>query len=396
MNFIKKHLSIALAALLSVSMLAGCGKTDTAGTDNTADTASKQEEAAPKGKSGIVTIADNSVDFVKNMKLGWNLGNTLDATGSGMSSETSWGQPKTTKEMIDFVKDSGFTTIRIPVTWSNHVDDQYNIDEEWMNRVNEVVDYAIDDGLYVILNSHHDNDKYYPTSEKYAESSKYLTTIWKQIAERFADYDEQLIFEGMNEPRLSGTNKEWWFSDTDADGIDSIETVSKLDQDFVDTVRAAGGYNETRYLMVPSNRADAWTAMHKSFTLPTDPANRLIVSVHAYSPYDFAMNEKGYKDWDGSKVGDLGFMDNLKTTFIDKGVGVVIGEFGATNKDNLDARVSWANDFTAKASANGISCVWWDNAGIKVGSENFGLVDRLGKKIYYPEILDAMLKNYNN
>ena len=390
MNIIKKNLSIALAALLSISMLAGCGKTDTA------DTAEKQEEAAPKGKSGIVTIADNSVDFVKNMKLGWNLGNTLDATGTGMASETSWGQPKTTKVMIDFVKDSGFTTIRIPVSWSNHVDVQYNIDEEWMNRVNEVVDYAMDDGLYVILNSHHDNDKYYPTSEKYEESSKYLTTIWKQIAERFADYDEQLIFEGMNEPRLSGTNKEWWFSDTDADGIDSIETVSKLDQDFVDTVRAAGGYNETRYLMVPSNRADAWTAMHKSFTLPTDPANRLIASVHAYSPYDFAMNDKGYKDWDGSKAGELNFMDNLKTTFIDKGVGVVIGEFGATNKNNLDARVAWANDFTAKAAANGISCVWWDNAGIKVGSENFGLVDRLGKKIYYPEILDAMLKNYNN
>ena len=147
--------------------------------------------------------------------------------------------------------------------------------------------------------------------------------------------------------------------------------------------------------MVPSNRADAWTAMHKSFTLPTDPANRLIVSVHAYSPYDFAMNENGYKEWDGSKIGDLGFIDSLKSTYTDKGVGVVIGEFGATNKDNLEDRVRWADDFTGKAAAAGICCVWWDNGGTKVGTENFGLVDRIGKKIYYPEILDIMVKNYN-
>lgn len=393
MKNIKKHLSAALAALLAVSMLAGCGKsntdTDTNAGGDTANTA-ETEAYAPK-----VDIADNSVDFVKNMKLGWNLGNTLDATGSGMSSETSWGQPKTTKELIDFVKGSGFTTIRIPVSWSNHVDENNNIDAEWMDRVNEVVDYAIDDGLYVILNSHHDNDKYYPTSEKYAESSKYLTDIWKQIAERFANYDEQLVFEGMNEPRLANTNKEWWFADNDKDGVDSIETVSKLDQDFVDTVRAAGGFNETRYLMVPSNRADAWTAMHKSFTLPTDPANRLIVSVHAYSPYDFAMNATGYKNWDGSKIGDLSFIDNLKSTYIDNGVGVVIGEFGAINKDNLEDRVRWADDYTKKAAEAGISCIWWDNGGTKVGTENFGLVDRIGQKIYYPEILDAMLKNYS-
>lgn len=393
MKFNKKYLSAFLASALAISMLAGCsnGSTDTgADSADAAATSAAQTAAAPK-----VEIADNAVDFVKNMKLGWNLGNTLDATGSGMSSETSWGQPKATKEQIDFIKESGFTTIRIPVSWSNHVDANYTIDEEWMNRVNEVVDYAINDGLYVILNSHHDNDKYYPTSEKYEASSEYLTTIWKQIAERFKDYDEQLVFEGMNEPRLSGTNKEWWFSDNDADGIDSIETIVKLDQDFVDTVRAAGGYNETRYLMVPSNRADAWTAMHKSFSLPSDPANRLIVSVHAYSPYDFAMNESGYKEWDGSKIGDLSFIDKLGETYIKNGVGVVIGEFGATNKDNLEDRVRWADDFTKKAAENGISCVWWDNGGTKVGTENFGMVDRIGMKIYYPEILDTMLKNYN-
>lgn len=394
MNF-KKYMSAAAAALIALSLFAGCSKTGTQDVADNSKAATEKAEVFDSSKAPKIEIADNSVDFVKNMKLGWNLGNTLDATGSGMASETSWGQPKTTKEMIDFVKDSGFSTIRIPVSWSNHTDKDHNISEEWMNRVNEVVDYAVDSGLYVIINSHHDNDAYYPTSEKYEKSSEYLTAVWKQIAERFKDYDERIVFETMNEPRLSGTNKEWWFADNDADGIDSIETIVKLNQDAVDTIRAAGGYNETRYIMVPSNRADAWTAMHKSFSLPNDPANRLIVSVHAYSPYDFAMNESGYSEWDGSKVGDLNFMDELDKMYIKNGVGVVIGEFGATNKNNLEDRVRWADDFTAKASGLGISCVLWDNGGTNIGAENFGYVDRIGKKLYYPEIIEAMTKNYN-
>lgn len=308
----KELISYSLAAALAVSLFAGCsGEADVS--IDAAETTAATEAYAPK-----VEIADNSVDFTKNLGLGWNLGNTLDATGDGLSSETSWGQPKATKELIDFVKESGFTTIRIPISWSKHVDENYKIDDEWFDRVNEVVDYAIDDGFYVIINSHHDNDAYYPSSERYEESSKYLSTLWKQIAERFADYDEQLIFEGMNEPRLSETNKEWWFADNDEDGIDSIETISKLDQDFVDTVRAAGGFNETRYLMVTSNRADPWMALHASFTLPTDPADRLIVSVHAYSPYDFAMNGNGYSTWDGSKIGELSFMEKLNETYVKK------------------------------------------------------------------------------
>lgn len=399
----KKTLSAAAAILLSFTMFAGCAdnnsNADQSETGTTEVTAAQENDVQENTEQEIpeLEIADNSVDFAKNLKLGWNLGNTLDATGGNgtLASETSWGQPQATKEMIDFVKESGFTTIRIPVSWGIHTDENHNIDEEWMNRVNEVVDYAIDDGLYVILNSHHDNDYYYPTSEKYESSSEYLTAIWKQIAEHFKDYDERLVFEVMNEPRLAGTNKEWWFADNDAEGIDSIETVAKLDQDAVDVIRAAGGYNETRYIMVPSNRADAWTAMHKSFTLPNDPASRLIVSVHAYSPYDFAMNESGYNNWDGSKIGELNFMDELSKMYIQNGVGVVIGEFGATNKDNLEDRVRWAQDYTSKAAGLGISCVLWDNGGTGVGTENFGYIDRLGKKLYYPEIIETMVKSYN-
>lgn len=387
----KKRIIAFLAAAAMMMSLAACGKQDTTADDNAAvTTAATEPRVAPE-----LAIADNAVDFAKGMKLGWNLGNTLDAVGDGsLKDENAWGQPTTTQELIDFIKESGFTTIRIPVSWSKHIDADYNIDSAWMDRVQEVVDYAYYDGLYVIINSHHDCDMYYPTEDKAEQGAKYLEKVWSQISERFKDYDERLIFESMNEPRLMNTSKEWWFSSTDPEGVASIECIVKLNQVVVDTVRKSGGYNETRYIMVPSNAANADNALNNAFTVPTDPANRIIVSVHAYSPYDFAMNAAGYKDWDGSRENELGFMDKLADKFIDNGVGVVIGEFGATNKDNLEARVAWAESFTKKASELGISCILWDNGGIKVGSENFGMVNRIAKGIYFPDLLEAYLKYY--
>lgn len=383
-----------LAAVMIVPILAGCTGETPSQTGEGGDMSETTE--APEDPVPTVQIAENAVDFAKSMKLGWNLGNTLDATGtSTLSSETSWGQPPVTKELIDLVSECGFTSIRIPVSWGKHTDADYTIDEEWLDRVNVIVDYAYDAGLYIILNSHHDNDFYYPSEEKLEEGKRYMTAIWSQIAERFADYDERLVFESMNEPRLTGTNIEWWFSENDAKGIESIECIVKLNQVFVDTVRAAGGKNATRYLMVPSNAASAGNALNAAFEMPSDPSNRLLVSVHAYSPYDFAMNEKGYKQWDGSKDSEIvDFMSKLDEKFTKNGYGVVIGEFGATNKDNLEARVSWADSYTRIAAEYGISCFLWDNGGTKVGSENFGMINRITMQLSFPEILEAMLKNY--
>ena len=368
----KKIFVLGLVCIMMMNFLAGCGK---------------------KYKSNIT---DDPVEFAANLKMGWNLGNTLDAIAANdLSSETSWGQPLVTKEQIDYIKEAGFTAIRIPVSWSNHVGVGYVIDEEWMDRVNEVVDYAWDAGLYVIINSHHDCEMYYPTDEKYEFASMYIEKIWSQIAERFADYDERLIFESMNEPRLKGTSKEWWFMPNDKDGLESIRVIQDLNQLFVDTVRSSGGYNKTRYLMVPSNAASAGNALSSAFRMPEDKAGRLIVSIHAYTPYDFAMNGNGYSDWDEAKKTELSFMDDLDQKFIQNGYGVVIGEFGATNKDNLDDRIRWADDFTKKAASLGISCFWWDNGCTEVGEENFGMIDRENLSVYYPEILKVMLDNYN-
>lgn len=398
----KKKLAIILCAAVMASVLAGCGGKNNSSEPASTDEASVQTEAAVNedaltvpANNGLV-IADNAVEFAKNLKMGWNLGNTLDANSSkDLSSETSWGQPKATKELISYVKEAGFTSIRIPVSWGNHMDADYNIDAEWMKRVTEVVNYALEADLYVIINTHHDCDYYYPSDEKYESSEKYIKAVWTQLCENFKDYDERLVFESMNEPRLMGTNKEWWFSENDEEGVASIKCIVKLNQVFVDTVRAADGYNKSRFLMVPSHAASPDTALNNAFVMPEDPSGRLMVSVHAYTPYDFAMNDKGYKDWDGSHAGDLNFMDRLNSKFIANGYGVVIGEFGATNKDNLEARIAWAKAYTEKAAGFGIPCFLWDNGGTKVGSENFGMIDRASSEIFYPDILSQMMASYN-
>lgn len=369
--------------------------TDTSTASETTDPV-KDDAVTETSGAGSLEIADNSVDFAKNLKLGWNLGNTLEATGSkDLNSETSWGQPKATQELFVYLKEAGFTSVRIPVSWGNHTDADYNIDAEWMARVTEVVDWALDAGLYVIINSHHDKDYYYPTEDNKENAEKFLTTVWTQIAENFKDYDERLVFEAMNEPRLANTDIEWWFQTNDERGVAAIKLISEFDQVFVDTIRSCDGYNQTRYLGVCSYCASPDFTMHDAFTIPTDPAGRLMISIHAYSPYDFAMNQNGYSTWNSTHSGDLNFIHKLYTNFVSKGYGVYIGEMGATNKDNLSDRIAWAQDYTSTAANNGIPCFVWDNAGIGVGEENFGLIDRRNLTTYFPELLDAYLSGYS-
>ena len=238
-------------------------------------------------------VPDNeALRFVSQIKVGWNLGNTFDATrdsnvGDEMTIEKYWCGVYTTPEMIQALKDQGFNAIRIPVSWHNHVDADFNISEKWLSRVQEVVDYAISRDMFVILNIHHDTHKdfFYPDSEHFDQSRRYITSIWGQVAERFKDYDDKLIFESINEPRLVGTDVEWNFNTARPECIDAADCLNRLNQAFVDTVRATGGNNATRYLMMPGYSASVAGCSPTHFTLPTDTAdNRLIVSVHAYTP----------------------------------------------------------------------------------------------------------------
>lgn len=351
------------------------------------------------------SIPENeALQFTEELKIGWNLGNTFDATDCNVTNELdyekAWCGYITTIDTLAAIKSAGFNTIRIPVSWHNHVDENFQISEVWMNRVKEVVDWAVACDLYVILNTHHDvsADYYYPDSAHLESSKKYLTAIWTQMADAFKDYDNHLILESLNEPRLVGTNYEWWLDKNNAECKDAVACINTLNQLFVDTVRASGGNNAIRYLMVPGYCASVDGACNENFVLPTDTAqNKIIVSVHAYTPYNFALNKTGTDEFSVNNALNCkeitDFMDRLYAKFIANGVPVIIGEFGALNKENEQARVEFAAYYVAAARARGITCCWWDNNAFTGSGENFGLLFRTANSFTYPNIVKAMMQH---
>ena len=414
MNLIRRVTAAAAAVCLLLSC-AGCQKNESSA-GGLAETVIP-EFSIPENVLGepSTMIPDVTVDryklpeseglaFVKDMKLGWNLGNTFDASDANVSAENelnyekAWCGTITTIQNIAAIKAAGFNTIRIPVSWHNHVDEKFHISEKWMARVKEVVDWCRACDLYVIVNTHHDvNEKYYYPDSAHMESSKtYLTAVWQQIAETFKDYDNHLILESLNEPRLVGTGVEWWIDKNNAQCADAINCINTLNQLFVDTVRATGSKNADRWLLIPGYAASADGATNENHKLPTDPANHIIVSVHAYTPYDFALNTKGTKEFsatDGGSTREIdNFMDDLLSKYIIEGIPVLIGEFGALNKDNLEQRVQYAAYYTASARARGITCCWWDNHAFVGSGENFGLLNRRSSTFTYPEIVQALVK----
>lgn len=346
--------------------------------------------------------------LLREMKTGWNLGNTFDAyddtgwyRGPQAEMETIWGNPATTRGMIQQVYDAGFRTLRLPVSWHNHVDDRDQIDPAWLSRVREVADWALELGMYVIVNTHHDNQQafYYPTEEFMPRSEAYLTSVWTQLAEAFRDCDEHLILEAMNEPRLVGTAWEWsWSAESEA-CLEAADCINCLNQLFVDTVRATGGGNATRYLAVPSYAANGWNACEDAFRMPEDPAGRVILSVHAYIPYSFALDTSSSdatfsdrEEWKKEEIARL--MNLLYDHFVSRGIPVLLDEYGALEKNgHLQDRVNFAAWYTACASARGITCCWWDNGLLQGEGERFGLLNRKEGKWVYPEIVQAIMKN---
>ena len=356
-------------------------------------------------------IPDNeALHFAANLKAGWNLGNTFDAQDAGRGDpkrdyEIYWCHARTTKELIHAIKKAGFNTIRIPVSWHNHISrTNYRIDTEWLNRIKEVAQWIVDEDMYFIINIHHDNslDFMYPDNTHYEQSEEYVTAIWSQVAEAFAEFDDHCIFECMNEPRLVGSDYEWWLNQNAKECREAAECINMLNQKFVDTVRASGGCNTTRYLLVPGYCGSVDGVLSALFRMPEDPAeNRIMIEVHAYTPYNYALNTNSPDssfdlDKDGDKKNEIAtFMTKLYKKFIANGIPVVIDEFGALQKNSQDLqdRVNFAAYYTASASARGMTCVWWDNHSFSGDGEKFGLIDRNAVKWKYPDIALAILWN---
>lgn len=386
------------ALLLSLSIvLCGCSGNNTQNDTQTEGTSESTSGSEQIHETNLGTMRSISIqELVAEMNTGWNLGNTLDADGG----ETAWGNPVTTHEMIDAVREAGFNTIRIPTTWDKHFieGDDYKIDEEWMKRVNEIVDYAFDNEMYVILNSHHETDWIKPTMAEVDGVLPKFKAMWTQIAENFKEYGDHLLFEGLNEPRIIGGENEWG-----GGTADNRQALNVLNKAFVDTVRATGGNNSTRGLLITTVAAAVTDNSLRDLEIPDD--KNIIVSLHAYTPYDFTY--KGGRDifyYDESVGSSIDWLFNLiDSYFAEKKIPVIITEYGSVNKiesfdvvpnPRYEENVKWVTRYLERAKQSGIPCVWWDNGVHYMGDELFGIFDRENCTWYTPDLIDAIMKVY--
>lgn len=331
---------------------------------------------------------ETAKEAVANMKLGWNAGNALDSNGSWITGEdvsaweTAWGSPLLTQELMTAIAEANFDAVRVPVTWMDHMDENYQVDEAWMNRVEEVVNYVLSEDMYCILNVHHDcggSDSAWLQAdiEHIEEIQEKFEALWLQIAERFAEYDEKLIFEGYNE--MLDASLQWT---TPAEEKD-YEAINILAQSFVDTVRSTGGNNAQRNLMICPYSADPGEESGSHLVMPTDSAeNHLMVDVHVYAPGRFTVNGESFDEAAQLELNDV--LAGLEKVYGSKGIPVVIGEFGAQDKENDEERAVYANYFLREAAKYDLSCFWWDNSG------EMSLIDRNGPIWTQPSIRNAL------
>ena len=359
-----------------------------------------------------------ATEVAARMAPGWNLGNTMEAGNNannftnkgGLNAETYWQDTKTTQSVIDYVKAQGFRSIRIPCAWvMGHLSDAatYTIDAQWMARVKEIVDYSLNAGLYVVINQHWDGgwlENNIADKSKMAVNKTILEAIWKQIANAFKDYDERLLFAGLNEPN--------------AENQAATDNLLEYEQTFIDVVRQTGGNNEKRVLIVqgPSTNIDHTCNYMK--TLPDDPAKqRLMVEVHYYAPWQFWGMEhdeswgKVFYYWGaGNHVsgsqhnatwGEESYveeeLEKMKKQFGDKGIPVYIGEFGANwrtmpagenqEKHNSSIQTHY-RVVVQKALEKGMIPVIWDTN--YRGMPSMTIINRKNLSIYNQYMLDGI------
>lgn len=331
-------------------------------------------------------------EMVQEMGAGWNLGNTMDGHTGFTPNETLWQHVETTKQVIKTVHDNGFNTIRIPVTWGTMIDDEndYAINDKWLSRVQDIVDYCVEQDMYVIVNIHHDgaeqtgwlriaSDDFDSVKEKYE-------AVWKQIAQRFKDYDEHLIFESMNEVTGPGNNIQF-----------DMDRVMELNQIFVDTVRGTGSNNAYRWLSVPGRYTNITNTTQYDFRLPEDTVeDRLFLSVHYYNWLFGLAENTTYTEWTKDMTDELVTEFAQLEKFTSQGVPVIVGEYGAIDKRNEADRAYHYEVVNRICNTGMIVACYWDNGEYDLTKEptdyNFTLIDRETCEPVYPDLIAAILR----
>lgn len=343
--------------------------------------------------------------MLDKLALGWNMGNHFDAFYNSKlwsgdkflwPDETCWGNAKCTRQTFTKLRAAGFKSIRIPITWLNTIGEapEYEIDKAWMDRIVEVVGWARDAGLYVIINTHHDEDHYYgneanghrwlniiDATASETENARIMDKIrgfWANVAETFKDEGDYLIFESFNE-----INDGKWGGSSNTDKQAAV--LNQWNQVFVDAVRATGGNNATRWLAVPTYAANP--GLIKWFKMPSDPASKTMLAVHCYDPYNYTLAEGlPQKYWghttnnpqDEKQLRDV--FSSLYVNFIAKGIPVYMGEFGCSMRDYNKTK-DWKNylyylEYFVKCSRSyGLPCFLWDNGSKGSGSEHHAYID---------------------
>lgn len=333
--------------------------------------------------------------MAERLGIGWNLGNSFDAHSNGVSGETLWGNPRTSQMLFTKLKELGFNTVRVPITWLGHFGGapDYKIEDAWLDRIEEVVGYAKSAGLNVIINMHHDgaDSQFWLDIASAAINASVqekvlaqITAMWGQIAARFVDEGEYLIFEAFNEVH----DGKWGWGANRTDGGKQYACLNQWNQAFVDAVRSAGGENTDRYLGIPAYCTNADYAV-QFLELPQDKVlGRLLVSVHCYDPSDYTLTAK-YSEWghtadaskkaSGNNEQDLeNVFRKLYVNFVSKGVPVYLGEFGCVNRASAreQAFQQYYLKYYAKLSKMyGVPCAIWDNGAKGAGNERHAFLD---------------------
>ncbi len=354
-------------------------------------------------------MASNAMTLSPKMKVGWNLGNTLEATGltNGVysASETMWGNPKASKTLIDAVKAAGFNTVRLPCAWSGYIEDEttYKIKDSWLARVKEVVDYCVENDMYVIVNIHWDGGwlEEHPLYSHQVEVNKKQKALWEQIAVAFRNYDEHLLFAGTNEVRANYNTPI----------AENIEVQQSYNQTFVTAVRSTGGKNTFRNLIVQGYNTNI-DHTDNYMVMPADAtSNRLMAEVHFYDPFDFALDGTSTKYlWGASFAGNVNASTwgqeawvtqqfaKMKTKFVDQNIPIILGEYAAILRTSLTvaaftnhvtARNNFLHYVTKAALDNGFVPVYWD-AGA-TGNNSSGLFDRATGQQVHSDAIDAIV-----
>lgn len=393
----KKGSSMAwlLCAVMAFSMASGCAEDaasvseDTASSEVTTEATEETTAAVSEAVDIYAMEGLSTAAFVKEMGVGINLGNTFEACGdwiygdSVTAYETAWGSPVVTEELIQGYAAAGFGVLRIPVAWSNRMAEDYTIDPDYISRVKEVVEWALESHMAVILNIHWDGGWWenFPTDKENC-MAKY-TAIWTQLCDAFGAYGDRLMFESLNEE--AGWDSVWnRYTGTDAQKQESYELVNEINQTFVDIVRSSGGNNEQRHLLIAGYATDVSLTCDELFQMPDDPQGKCAVSVHYYTPATYCILEAD-ADWGKAKAAwgsprdytELeNNMDLLYEHFVSQGVPVIIGEYGVATKNKTEENIRLFLTSVAEAACARDMCpVLWDITDVFYDRSRFEMKD---------------------